>query len=209
LSAAKAFLAGWGGAVVAVVAITLFAVAAYIAVPTADRGGYLSGLMATLIGVAIAIPLGLGADRWRQRVEQADRRRRVLRAIKSDLDSIGQELASRVSQRSSILVPFLGSGVWEAISASGQINDLDDAEQLRSIARAYDRISVTGYLERQVWELTVGTAAPNPLATPAGVRPPAPRIATAQAALVDQDRHTQAAIVVALQRIREALPDGE
>lgn len=186
---------------VASVLALIAAVAIWLVAPETFRDAYLSNLLATLIGVAIAIPIGLGVDRWRQSSEEADRRIRLLVAIRNDLVSIQEDLASRVPRNQQVVVPFLGGGLWEAVSGSGQISDLTNPEQLRAIARAYDRIAVTRYLERQVWELQVATVRPDPTTAPLGVHPPRPRIDIAMAALVDQDRHTDAAIDYAVERI--------
>lgn len=194
----------WAAAAVVVVAI-LAALVAVLAPDDTFRQGYLAGLFATLIGVAVAIPLGLAADRWRGRSEQSERRTKLVQAIRDDLVAIREDLAGRRRDRSVVTVPFLGSGLWEAVAASGKIGDIDDPIVLRSIARAYDRIGVTRYLEKQLWELTIGTVIPDPMSTPLGDRPPAPRISVARQALVDQDRHTEAAISVALEQLPKAL----
>jgi hypothetical protein len=186
-----------GIAVAIVVAITA---ALWVAGNGSFRESYLANLFATLIGVGVAVPLGLAIDRAFQTLEHNGRRCRLLQAIRNDLVSTGEDLDSR-RPRNGTTVPFLGSGLWEAVSAAGQINDIHDPEQLRAIARAYDRIDVTRYLERQVWELTVGTVVSDPITTPLGARPPRPQVGIALGVLAEQDEHTKAAIDHALERI--------
>jgi hypothetical protein len=157
------------------------------------RVSYLGNLFATLIGIAMAVPIGLAIDRGAQALEANARRRRLLQAIRNDLVSIGEDLDSR-SDRTMSVVPFLGSGLWEAVSTSGQIRDLQP-EQLRIVGRAYDRIEVTATLERQLWELTHDTFQGTSAISPDGVAH------DVLIAIVDQDRHTMAAIDYAIEQM--------
>ncbi len=157
------------------------------------RESYLANLFATLIGIAVAVPIGLGIDRAAQAREANIRRMHLLRAIRNDLVSTGEDLASR-TDRSAAVVPFLGTGLWEAVSTSGQIKDLQP-EQIRVVGRAYDRIAVTASLERQLWDLTHDTLHGRTAITPDGVD------RDVLIALSDQDRHTTAAIEYAIEQI--------
>src|SRR5438094_66943 len=183
------------GAVLVVIGISAgAAIVIWIAGNGGFRESYLANLFATLIGIAVAVPIGLAIDRAVRDREAGARRARLLQVIRNDLVSIGEDLDGRSADRSAAIVPFLGSGLWEAISTSGQIRDLEP-EQIRVVGRAYDRIAVTAALERQLWDLTHDTTHGRTEITPNGVD------RYVLVALADQDRHTEAAIDYALEQI--------
>jgi hypothetical protein len=155
-----------------------------------------SGLLATFAGIVAGIPAALAlaeedraASIRRAEDDRAERRNRVLRQIWEDLqDAKNLLLASDRHRREGGVAPFLGLGLWDALKAAGGVSLIEDADVVREVSRAYDRIALTAYLERVHWELLY-----NPVAH-MGMDPPLRLIPAVLKQVEGQDEHTRAAI---------------
>jgi hypothetical protein len=167
----------------------------------ADVGSFDAGLVATVAGIVVGVPIAIRISLEQQsqsRLEQEradeERRQALLRLIGDDLLQTLQELEGRSPDRLEYsITPFLGSGLYRTLRASGDLSLIRDARLLRAISRAYDRIDVTAYLERLSWETSMNPEArrrTHPLQTV---------IQEAREHVAGQDEHTHAAIDVALE----------
>lgn len=192
---------------VAVVIVTIAAALAGYAVTTgagATGADFLSGYIATVAGIVVGVPVALAIAGWQERSSQAAaaRERRgqyaeLLDILRRDLqDTLDELLGPDRQPRGHVTVPFLGSGLWETLRSSGTLGLIRDAHLLRQVSRAYDRIALTAYLERQAWELY---AEGRPVMVSPGAQTP---LESAVARIGLQDSHTKAAIDEALARIR-------
>jgi hypothetical protein len=164
-----------------------------------DLGGYDAGALATFVGIIAGVPIALLiAQSQNERAgktaaaERGDRAARVLDLIKNDLEEASEELAGRIG-RSGIIAPFLGSGHWGTVKSNGDLALIDHPVVLYAITRAYDRIALTAYLERQLWEMVL-----DPFAGSGPRFSQRPAEIWLREALIGQDEHTSAAIVSAL-----------
>jgi hypothetical protein len=171
----------------------------------ADRGSFDAGMLATILGIVVGAPIAIGISLELARQERAsqdeDRSQRVdalLGDIERDLSETLAELTGEDRRdRDRVIAPFLGSGLWTAIQASGGAALIPGPTMLREVSRAYDRIAVTAYLERQVWELYH-----NPQDAMRVMPPRPPMHLAVMESIVKLDDSTMAAINVALQEIR-------
>lgn len=177
------------------------------------REAFLPGLFATAIGVILALPFGLFIAQRQlaaaaDEAETGDRERlgHLLDVLEEDLRSTLTELTGRMdTHQAHGLVPFLQSNLWAALVASGDVARASGRpELLQALTNAYYRIETTAYLERRLYELWSSQPTHPPIALPVELSPAKPDLRRAEGVLVDQDRHTKAAIDVALQRISEA-----
>jgi uncharacterized membrane-anchored protein YhcB (DUF1043 family) len=121
-----------------------------------DRIGVEAGLISTFAGVVAGVPIALllarigerAAARQSQR-DVDERRRRVLKILRTDLDETMDELVAR--NRGVAIARTLRTDVWQAMAASDQLTLIDDPELLSTCARAYHFIASTADLERQSW----------------------------------------------------------
>lgn len=192
------------------VAAIAFAVGRFlVAALGADMPSFDAGYIATIAGIIVGVPVALGiagAQETGRRASQASARASraadLLRRLDADLAETLQELESQDRQpRVGSIVPFLGTGLWDVLKSTGDLALLSDLGVMRDVSRAYDRIGLTAYLERQAWELTN---------SPDLVKGISPGVAgyvvdTALAQIRVQDEHTRAAIHVARQKIAEGL----
>ncbi len=200
---------------VAVVFVTIAAAVAGYAVTTgtgANGADFLSGYIATVAGIVVGLPVALAIAGWQERNGQAaatqgrrERRTELMNILQRDLqDTLGELLGPDRQPRGHVVAPFLGSGLWETLRSSGTLGLIRDAHLLRQVSRAYDRIALTAYLERQAWELYVEGRAV--IVSPGAQTP----LESAVARIALQDGHTKAAIDEALARIRgTATQEGE
>ena len=168
----------------------------------ADLAGFDAGYIATvagiIVGAPIAIVIGLELNR-REGAAMArarrDRLQELVRVLSDDLRATRDGLAERQA-RTLPIAPFLGSGLWDALKAGTSLQLIESSEALQSVSRAYDRIRLTAYLERQAWEL-----AQNPSARFATIPPSPPAWQAALGYVANQDEHTRAAIDAALEQL--------
>lgn len=172
----------------------------------ADVASYDAGAVATFIGILVGAPLAVrialhqqANARTDQKRADDERRSALLALIGDDLLDTLADLESRMPRRDRSVTPFLGSGLYPMLQASGEMSLIRDAELLRAISWAYDRIGVTAYLERQSWETEM-----NPLSR-RHTEPPQTIIEEARRYVANQDEHTHAAIGIALQVMRRPL----
>lgn len=177
----------------------------------ADRPSFDAGMLSTILGIVVGLPAALAVSVALQRLEahsaetaRTQRRGELLQAVRDDLAETLAELVATGPEyrqpRESAVAPFLGSGLWRTLQASGDVSLIGPGALLYAVSRAYDRIAVTAYLERQLWEAS--------FADTARVRTVPPTPTPAQELLgrvASQDRHTKAAIDVALERIADEL----
>lgn len=164
------------------------------------------GTLATIAGIALGAPIAvvIAMEQTRAAREESERERRkrheeLLRIIQGDLQDARTEVARRRASRELVVAPFLGGGLWRALQASGEVGLIRNPRTLRAIARAYDRISLTAYLERQAWETFH-----NPVARMA-TDPPQDLIQRTADNVGRQDEHTLAAIDDALEVLKGEL----
>jgi hypothetical protein len=171
----------------------------------ADVASFDAGMIATVCGIVVGIPAAVGISLGLRRLEQdaatrADRQKytALLRTIDQDLgdvlDDLLEEGPNGRGRRDIPVAPFLGSGLWEALRSSGQVERIRDPFLLRVIARAYDRIGVTGYLERLAWELDMNPMSRALTGTPTILEEAMVRVAS-------QDGYTRMAIDHAREQI--------
>jgi hypothetical protein len=173
----------------------------------ADLAGFDAGYIATVAGIVVGAPIAVRIALDQQANAKAaaeqlesERRSTTLGLIADDLYETQVELRERTADRSRAVAPFLGSGLYATLQASGDLRLIADPALVQAISRAYDRIGVTGYLERRAWE-----TANNPQARRA-TSPPQTLIADSLRHVSGQDRHTDAAIDVALMQLKLADP---
>lgn len=178
----------------------------------AVREAFWSVVAATAVGIVLGVPVALFLARRQQQQEEAreagdqerarrDDERGLLQVILQDLADIELELERRrpgLHDRQ-LLVPFLGSNLWDAI-AGHRLDAVQRPVTLRAVARAYHRISVTRFLEQE-WFAVAHHLLAGSMSFPPGQHPADDyRRYTAE-----QDRHTAAAIDHAQQLIGEDL----
>lgn len=173
----------------------------------ADVASFDAGLLATVAGIVVGVPIAvrLALDqqetaRREAAASDSERREALLDLIARDLREAQHELEARKPGRlARAVAPPLGSGLLSTLQASGDLRLIRDPDVLTAISRAYDRIGVTAYLERQAWETFT-----NPEARRA-TSPPQTIIQDTLAYVAGQDEHTQAAINAALSRMGRLL----
>lgn len=176
---------------------------------SADVRSFDAGYLATVAGIVVGVPIAVAVALWQQRMAQDEdrdaeeiRRSTVLQLIADDLKDARAEILVRIPDRSlQSVAPFLGSGLYPTLQASGDLQLIRDPLVLRVISRAYDRIAVTAYLEQQAWETFH-----NPQAHLA-TSPPQMLIQRTRAHVASQDIHSKAAIDVALLAITGVDPN--
>jgi hypothetical protein len=194
--------------IAAVIGAAIVTVVGFIVLAGATEtpaAAFLASVLATFVGITAGLPAGLLiSDRDRSAQREHERRDRDTQAdgfkrqIAFDLRETRDQLLVPIRQpRRQGVTPFLGTGLWNAVKASAAVRLLDDPAQLYAVSRAYDRIALTAYLERMVWELMH-----NPTARLA-TDPPQTLIRDAIARVEEQDGHTKAAIEHALSLLPE------
>lgn len=191
--------------VLTVVGVIVIAVGAWLIgrAATVDLGGdlagYDAGSLATFVGIIAGVPVALLIARDQNNraaraaaAERGTRADRMIRQIKEDLEETAEELAGRVG-RSGIIAPFLGSGHWDAVKSNGDLALIDHPVVLYAITRAYDRIALTAYMERQLWEMVL-----DPFTGSGPQFSQRPAEVWLRQGLIGQDEHTGAAIASAL-----------
>lgn len=165
-----------------------------------DVQSFEAGYLATVAGIVVGVPIAVAVALWQQRAAQDEdrkaqevRRSTVLQMIADDLTDTRATLLVRMpDRRTQGVAPFLGSGLYATLRASGDLRLIADAAVLRQVSRAYDRIAVTAYFERQAWE-TFHNPQAHLLTSP-----PQRFIETTRGHVASQDIHTKAALDVAL-----------
>jgi len=131
--------------------------------------------LATMIGAAVGVLIGLEVNRWQQGREQGareqvagQRERQILGAILGELKDNRTALAARrermPQERSIPLGLRWKDALWRAFSDGGELRWIADLTLLESIAAAYHQIRSVAFVEeemvRQTGALTVpmGTA---------------------------------------------------
>lgn len=117
-------------------------------VPKDDWSQFKPDLLASLIAVAVGIPLGLMLNRlaedWRRKLDLAeqDRRRRVvLEGLLAEMDQHATSYAKIVTHDApdEALIPLADcrDHFWRALAASGGLNLIDDASLLNKLSISY------------------------------------------------------------------------
>lgn len=172
------------------------------------------GVISTFTGVVGAVPIALLIGRLADRgsradreAEAEDRRVRLLETLTTDLEEILAEIDIHAADRESgPIVPYLRTDVWRAMSAGDQLQLVKDPDLLGTLARAYHRVETTADLERQYWRAYHDPAySAHRVDRTTGEDTSLRHLTWIVAAVVDQDRHTRAAVDVGLSRLRQEL----
>ena len=153
-----------------VIAITTWSIVYFVGHygDTGFRDGALGNLFATILGVAVGIPIALEVNRRQQDAQNASalalktadeniRKRKVLTLIRSELSQNHADILDRRSpldpadttkKRAVSAIP-LRNELWVAFSDSGEIQHVNNPDVLAAIATAYHQVKATIYLEQQ------------------------------------------------------------
>lgn len=153
-----------------VIAITTWSIVYFVGHygDTGFRDGALGNLFATILGVAVGIPIALEVNRRQQDAQNASalalrtadeniHKRKVLTLIRSELSQNYADIMDRRSpldpadatkKRAVSAIP-LRNELWAAFSDSGEIQHVNNPDVLAAIATAYHRVKATIYLEQE------------------------------------------------------------
>lgn len=221
-AAAKATLHRWteavresaGGFVFALLfALLLAAVLLAVATWFGVDEDYRKAVLPTIAGVLFGVPFAVWfyrlteAERRKGETEEAERRRdAVLSIIDDEVKRAGTEICGdRYGPPRELYYPLLPVEAWAALSASGELRWIEDANLLARIANAYHRIATINEVERSAAAfyndpVTQSTGWADKNKTPG---------AELMRVLVDQDPKTIDAINDARSGINDVLRPGQ
>lgn len=127
--------------------------------------GAMGNLFATILGIAVGIPIAMEVNRWQQSAQNASsltakieeelkRKTKVLSLIKSELHKNLDDVLARRQQiaaggkRTVAAIP-LRDELWSSFSDGGELQHVNNPDVLSSIASAYHHIRTTIYLEKE------------------------------------------------------------
>lgn len=170
----------------------------YLAGSGSFREAFLAEVGGTVIGALLGFLIATAIflyERHREALDAAgkesQRRRDVLTVVRLELEDLRNDVLARTTDgERSVMVPPLTSDVWQAVSASGDLQVIKDPQLLRWMARAHRYIGQTRSLEDAfvAWEARI-IASPNPYID----------------VLARSDSSTAAAIDTALAAIKNAM----
>jgi len=143
-------------------------------------------------------------DRRREEEAAVARRSAILTVIDDELRRSAAEVCGdRAGPPRQLIMPFLPTDAWGALSASGELRWIEDPTLIAKIANAYHRIGTTNEIERAAFAFFNDPVTVSVTWMSAGATPGAKLLQ----ALADQDRHTIAAIDDARAAIHMELHD--
>lgn len=119
------------------------------------------GLVATVIGVIVGIPVALWLNRRiKQKEDDQDyqrermRERNTLNLIKEELEFSKQGLDLRKANLSHLCIQPLKTELWEAMSGSGALSLIESPELLNRITSAYYVLRIVRRMEEACYSAT-------------------------------------------------------
>lgn len=122
--------------------------------------GFVSNGMATLLGVALGIPIGLFLDKLSQHARKKERRKNERYLLENIKEELGWAL-KRAAQRNSTLGDFgrdkFKNNFWTAACNGGLISNINALNLLNEIASAYFAIEIVMEIEREGFKLVISS----------------------------------------------------
>lgn len=121
-------------------------------------GDFGSNWLATLLGVAIGVPIALWANRYQEKNTETERKKKILRLLKTELlMNFGTfthwDKENNIMVRVIKLIVFLKSEFWDAFSDGGELQWIKDPVLLSEIAEAYNFIRMVLQLSNRYFEI--------------------------------------------------------
>jgi hypothetical protein len=117
---------------------------------------FLANWLATLLGVAIGIPVILLTNQYLEKSSERDRKRKILTLLKDELGRNYSELTlwcgetAKDKKKETAKIPaFLRVECWKAFSEGGEIEWIKDPDLMYIIAEAYYWIRAVMYLSEK------------------------------------------------------------
>jgi len=139
---------------------------------TSDPWDFWNNLVATLIGIAIGIPVGLFVNRRqteqeeekRSRIEGEQRKKHVTKIISLLQSELSEGLRGlrRIRDRSRIdtWIEFdpIKVELWQAFSDGGELQWIDDPDLLNTLAAAYHHLSLHNVYQKSLLDVRCNSA---------------------------------------------------
>jgi hypothetical protein len=119
-----------------------------------------SNLLATLIGVALGIPVAFWINKRVEANTEKENKARILRVLLDDLLHIksfvdGWQARAKKMKKTVPRADSLTDETWRAFSDGGELQWIRDPVLLRRLAMIYARINFIKYLSEKHWDLPI------------------------------------------------------
>ena len=124
--------------------------------------GFIGNWLATVLGLAFGIPIGLEVERLQSQKESRNRKLKILGLVKKELE-FNHGLISKnwvgkdPLERGSFIGGNLKDELWNAFSDGGEIEWIDNIELLDKIADAYYHIRQLSVLSQKMYSASLIT----------------------------------------------------
>lgn len=119
---------------------------------------FLSNLGATIIGVAIGIPVALWISRIQERNSENEKKTKILSMLRSELYhnlhriDYKEKDKEKLKRESGVINALLKDNMWRAFSDGGELQWVKNLEVLSSLSEAYYFIGAIKYLSNKYYD---------------------------------------------------------